>query len=170
MPVKKSKVVEEYINEEPEPLTHSPREPIIKKERKKLTPEALEKLQSARVLALEKRRALKTVKDVKKEMDFKPDSKLDEIETYKRVKDKVDNELKTNEIVGINERMNKMMEQFNNIDGKLSGYIDERKMRKEAKQKQQVINQLPNMVSKNMLEEELKRVELERFRKSVFGW
>lgn len=149
-------------------------EPVIKKERKKLSPESLEKLQKARILALEKRRELKPIKDAvkeaKKELEIDMNNPINELEAYTRVKKKVDEELKTNEIVGINERMNKMLEQFNHIDSKLNTYIDDKNMRREMKQKQQIMSGLPTAVSRQMLEEELKRVEMDKFRRNIFGW
>ena len=152
-------------------------EPIVK-QRKKLSKEALDKLQNARVQALEKRRAIKKSNEelalIKKTEPSIGSKKLtdanNEIEVYKKIKERVDNELKTNELTNIKNGMVSMMDKFNNIDTNLSSYIQERKLKSDAKQKRQVLNELPSSISKNILNEELKKMELDRFHKAMFGF
>ena len=152
-------------------------EPIVK-QRKKLSKEALDKLQNARVQALEKRRAIKKTNEelglIKQKEPSIGSKKLtdanNEIEVYKKIKERVDNELKTNELTNIKNGMVSMMDKFNNIDTNLSSYIQERKLKSDAKQKRQVLNELPSSISKNILNEELKKMELDRFRKAMFGF
>jgi hypothetical protein len=38
------------------------------------------------------------------------------------------------------------------------------------KQAKDIVNELPSAVSKKMLEEELKKIELQRFRQNLFGY
>ena len=65
--------------------------------------------------------------------------------------------------------MENMISKFNNIETNLNSYIEERRIKKEVKNKKQLMNELPNNISKNILNDELKRIELARFRKEMFG-
>ena len=149
-------------------------EPQIK-QRKKLSEESLNKLKNAREKAIEKRRELKSTNEElnnikKKENLTKKISDNDaEIEVYKNVKNMVEQELKTNELSYLKNNMENMISKFNNIETNLNSYIQERREKKEVKQKKQLVNELPNSISKNILNDELKRIELSRFRKEMFG-
>ena len=151
-------------------------EPQVK-QRKKLSQENLDKLQNARIKALEKRRELKKANEELNIIKIKEPSiaskKLtdtnNEIEVYKNIKNRIDNELKTNELSYLKNNMENMISKFNNIETNLNSYIEERRIKKEVKQKKKLVNELPNSISKNILNDELKRIELARFRKEMFG-
>ena len=149
-------------------------EPQIK-QRKKLSEESLNKLKKAREMAIEKKKLLKSTNEElnnikKKENLTKKITDNDaEIEVYKNVKNRVEQELKTNELSYLKNNMENMINKFNNIETNLNSYIQERREKKEVKNKRQLVNELPNNISKNILNDELKRIELSKFRKEVFG-
>ena len=151
-------------------------EPQVK-QRKKLSQENLDKLQNARIKALEKRRELKKANEELNIIKIKEPSiaskKLtdtnNEIEVYKNIKNRIDNELKTNELSYLKNNMENMISKFNNIETNLNSYIEERRIKKEVKQKKQLVNEFPNSISRNILNDELNKIELARFRKEMFG-
>ena len=156
------------IIEEAKIQTHEPVEP--KKRTRLMTPEALEKLKKARELALKARKEGKQIEEelavVKKETFGQ---KVDQIETYKKLKEKVNDEVSKNEIVSIN----KKLEDFNS---RFDGFLQDRErrkvekaQRKEEKKAREIVSELPRAISQKMLEEEVKRQELERFRRKMFG-
>ena len=117
-------------------------EPQVK-QRKKLSQENLDKLQNARIKALEKRRELKKANEELNIIKIKEPSiaskKLtdtnNEIEVYKNIKNRIDNELKTNELSYLKNNMENMISKFNNIETNLNSYIEERRIKKEVKNK-----------------------------------
>jgi hypothetical protein len=156
-------IIEEAKIQTPEPV-----EP--KKRTRLMTPEALEKLKKARELALKARKEGKQIEEelavVKKETFGQ---KVDQIETYKKLKEKVNDEVSKNEIVSIN----KKLEDFNS---RFDGFLQDRErrkvekaQRKEEKKAREIVSELPRAISQKMLEEEVKRQELERFRRKMFG-
>lgn len=156
------------VIEEAKIQTTEPVEP--KKRTRMMTPEALEKLKRARELALKARKEGKQIEEelavVKKETFGQ---KVDQIETYKKLKEKVNDEVSKNEIVSINQKL----EAFNS---RFDGFLQDREkrkvekaQRKDEKKAREIVSELPRAISQKMLEEEVKRQELERFRRKMFG-
>jgi hypothetical protein len=140
------------------------------KRTRKMTPELLEKLKAARELALKSKKEGKAINEelnqAKKETFSE---KIDQVETYKKLKEKVDEEVKKNEIVLINKKMDELYSKF---DGYLQEKTVRRQMkeqRKEQKKASQIVKELPNVISQQLLENEVKKLELERWRKRMFG-
>ena len=113
-------------------------EPQVK-QRKKLSDESLNKLKKAREMAVEKKKLLKSTNEElnnikKKENLTKKISDNDaEIEVYKNVKNRVEQELKTNELTYLKNNMENMISKFNNIETNLNSYIEERRIKKKLK-------------------------------------
>jgi hypothetical protein len=138
--------------------------PVIEKPKRtrKMTPEALEKLKHARELALRSRREGKAINEelnqAKKETFSE---KIDQVETYKKIKGQIDNEVKS---------------KIDNLYNRFEGYLEEKNQRrqmkdqrKEQKKAHQIVKELPNAISQHILENEVKKLELERWRKRMFG-
>jgi hypothetical protein len=147
--------------------------PIVQekpKRTRKMTPELLEKLKTARELALKAKREGKQINEelgqYKKETFSE---KIDQVETYKKLKEKVNDEVKKNEIVLINKKMDEL---YNKFDGYLQEKTQRRHMkdqRKQEKKASQIVKELPNAISQHILENEVKKLELDRWRKRMFG-
>jgi hypothetical protein len=147
--------------------------PIVQekpKRTRKMTPELLEKLKTARELALKAKREGKQINEelgqYKKETFSE---KIDQVETYKKLKEKVNDEVKKNEIVLINKKMDEL---YNKFDGYLQEKTQRRHMkdqRKQEKKASQIVRELPNSISQHILEGEVKKLELDRWRKRMFG-
>jgi hypothetical protein len=145
-------------------------QPVKAKRTRTMTPEALEKLQKARELALKARREGKQINEELQQAKKESFSeKIDQVETYRKLKSKVEDEVKVNEIVSIN----KKLEEFNS---RFDGFLQDREkrkqekvQRKEEKKAREIVSELPRAISQKMLEEEVKRQELERFRRKMFG-
>jgi len=150
--------------------------PEVKKKGRTMTPDMLEKLRIAREKALEAKRMakannvdeelIKIRQEIKKE---KIGDRVHEIETYKKIKERVDDEVKKNEIVVINQKLN-------DLHGKFEGYLQEKALRREQKAKakeemtsREIVKELPAVITQKMLEEELKRQEIARWRRKYFG-
>jgi hypothetical protein len=163
MPPKKA-VIEDDENIQKPVLQEKP------KRTRKMTPELLEKLKAARELAL---KAKKEGKQINEQLgQYKKETfseKIDQVETYKKLKEKVDDEVKKNEIVLINKKMDELYTKF---DGYLQEKTQRRQMkeqRKDQKKANQIVKELPNAISQHILEGEVKKLELERWRKRMFG-
>ena len=151
--------------------------PEIKPKRTRtMTPDMIEKLRIAREKALEARRMakannvdeelIKIRQEIKKE---KIGDRVNEIETYKKIKEKVNEEVSKNEIVTMNQKLN-------DLHGKFEGYLQEKAVRRQQKTKakeemtaKEIVKELPLAISQKMLEEELKRQEMMRWRRKYFG-
>ena len=161
------------IPEANEPIEEE--EQIVEKRRtRRMTPEALDKLRLAREKAIEARKKsgqvnrelLEIRQEIKKE---KLGDRVDEVETYHKLKQKVEDEVKANEIVHINKKLDDMYNRFN-------GFLEDREirkrekaLRKQDKTAKQIAHELPAVVSKQMLEQQLKEREMAIFRRNVFG-
>lgn len=143
-------------------------EPVKKK--RTMSAEALEKLKLAREKAVEARKKSGEVNrelvqirtEIKKE---KLGDRVDEVETYKKIKERVDEEIKNNEYVNINRKLEKLDDFYN----KFTGYLEEKSRRQNEKKAKEIAKELPAALSQKMLEEELKRQEYLAFRKKYFG-
>lgn len=141
-----------------------------------MSAEMLEKLRLAREKALEVKRKAKenNVNEelVKIRQELKKDKlgdRVNEVETYKKIKEKVDDEVKKNEIVAINQKLNELHSKF-------EGYLQEKATRRQQKAQakeemtaKEIVKELPAAISQKMLEEELKRQEMIRWRRRYFG-
>ncbi len=144
--------------------------PIEKKRTRKMSPIALEKLKIARQKALEVKRQSSQVNnelekirtEIKKE---KLGDKVNEVETYKKIKERVDEDIKNNEYVNINKKLEKLDEMYS----KFNGYLEDKILRRQQKDHKKIVNELPMALSQRMLEEELRKQELSAFRKRMFG-
>lgn len=164
MPTKKEQVEQETIK---------PEDNSVKKEKKKgrtMSAEMLEKLKIAREIALKARQEGKKISEehenIKKETFGQ---KLNDIETYKKLKEKADDEVKKNEIVLINKKLE-------DLHSKFEGYLQEKTVRRQQKEQMKqerkakdIVKELPLAISQKMLDEELKRQEMIRWRKRYYG-
>ena len=106
-----------------------------------MSAEMLEKLKIARELALKSKREGKKINEehevIKNEIKKEPitqdgnkkesfSQKVNEIETYKKIKEKVDEEVKKNEIVSINKKLE-------DLHNKFEGYLQEKTVRRQQK-------------------------------------
>ena len=175
MPTKKIKeVIEEDSNEDDEPKVIIPEkvQPVqaIKKRTRTMTPEMLEKLKKARELALlakKKGKEINNELEVAKKETFS--NKIDQVETYRKLKDKVEDEVKRNEIVLINKKMD-------DLYGKINGYLEEKATRRKQKEElrqekkaKEIVEELPAVLSKKLLEDEIKNYQINYWRKKHFG-
>lgn len=160
-------------------IEEMPEEPIktVQNEKPKktrtMTPEMLEKLKHARELALKARREKPKIEEEHKQIKETFGQKLNEVETFKTLKQKAkqeaDEEVKKNEIVSINKRLE-------DLYGKFDGYLQEKAVRRQLKEQtrqekktSEIVRELPAAVSKNMLEQQLKDLEIQRWRQRYFG-
>jgi hypothetical protein len=141
-----------------------------KRRTRTMTPEMLEKLKKAREIALIAKRDGKDVNEIlnkaKRETFM---DKVDQVETYKKIKEKVNEEVSKNEIVMINKKMEEL---YNKFDGFLQEKTQRRQFKDERKQQKkanEIVKQLPSVVSQHILEEEVKKLELARWQKRLFG-
>jgi hypothetical protein len=134
-----------------------------------MTPEMLEKLKVARELAL---KAKKEGKKINEELDRAKketfSEKIDQVETYKKLKSKVEEEVKQNEIVAINQRLN-------DIHSKFDGFLQDRERRKmekaqhkEQKKTKDIVKELPSELARRMIQEQLREQQLADFRARYF--
>lgn len=140
-----------------------------KKKTRKMTPEALEKLQKARVLALEARRNKAKIESEHKEIKETFGQKVDQISMYKKVKEQVDEDVKKNEIVIINKKIDEMNHKFDGFLQDRERRKQEKSQRKDQKKASEIARELPPVISQKLLEEELRRQETARFRAKYFG-
>ena len=135
-----------------------------------MTPEMLEKLKHAREMALKAKKEGKRINEelgIAKKETFS--EKIDQVETYHKLKAKVEDEVKKNEIVSINERINE-------IHGKFDNFLQDRERRKvekaqskEQKSSKQIARKLPAELARKMIQEQLRQEQLRDFRYQTFG-
>lgn len=140
------------------------------KKRKQLSPEALEKLKKARELALEARRNRAKIDNEHKEIKETFGQKVDEVTMYQKVKEKVDDEVKRNEIVAINKRLEEFTSKFDGFLQDREKRKQEKAVKKEQKHAREIVRELPVSISQKLLDEEIKKQELERFKRRIFGF
>lgn len=159
-----------------EQLTEDVKPPEPAKRTRRMTPEALEKLRLAREKALQLRKEARAknvdeeLAQIKKELrKEKIGDRIHELDTYKAIKEKVETEVKANEIVQINKKLE-------DLYGKFDGYLADKAIRRQQKEQirqekkaKEIVNELPSAIQQKVLEEELKRQEIERFRRKYFG-
>lgn len=159
------KLVQPIIEEEA--MTKIPEKP---KKKRTMTPELLEKLKVARELAL---KAKKQGKQINEELDKAKketfSEKIDQVETYHKLKAKVEDEVKQNEILSINRKLEDMHSRFN-------GFLEDRERRKiekaqkkEEKKTKDIARALPAELARKMIQDELKEEQLRAFRYRTFG-
>jgi ATP-dependent Clp protease ATP-binding subunit ClpA len=159
------KVVEPVIEE---PIV----EKVVDKPKKKrtMTPEMLEKLKQARELAL---KAKKEGKKVNEELDRAKketfSEKIDQVETYHKLKAKVEEEVKANEIVNINQRLNDIHSKFDSFLQDREQRKIEKAQRKEQKNTKEIARALPSELARKMIQDELREDQLRQFRARMFG-
>lgn len=162
-------IEQEQDHEEEQNIVVKQPEPV-KKRTRTMSAEALEKLKLARQKALEVKKVAKQINaEHEKVRKQTYGEKVDEIETYKKIKERVDNELKQNEIVAINQRINDIHSKFNEFLADRQQRKIEKAQRKEQKRASEIARELPAAMSKQLLEQQLKEMELQRFKYNVFG-
>ena len=148
----------------------SQQQAIPKKRTRTMSKEALDQLQRARLKAIEVKKNSKSVNaelgKIRKETF---DQKVDEIKTYKIIKQKVEDEVKANEIVSINNKLNDMYTKFNGFLEDRDKRKNEKMIKKQEKSARQIAQELPMAINKQLLDEELKKLEIERMRRRCFG-
>jgi hypothetical protein len=169
MPKQNKAAIIEMAKEEKEEPQH-----IDKPKRTRLmTPEALEKLKIARELALKSRREKAEIESKHKEIKETFGNKVHDVETFNTLKQKAkefaDDEVKKNEIVSINKKLEDMYSKFDGFLQDREKRKIEKAQRKEGKKASQIADELPRAISQKMLEEEIKKQELSRFREKMFG-
>lgn len=172
MPHKKIKqeAIEDINEDEPVKIIEPPPSPAVKKKGRTMTPEMLEKLKKARELALLSKKKGKEINDELQQAKKETFSdKIDQINTYKNLKSKVEDEVKKNEIVLINKKMD-------DLYGKLNGYLEEKAIRRKQKEEmkqdkkaKEIVEELPAVLSKKLLEDEIKNYQINYWRKKHFG-
>lgn len=167
MPSKKKTVVE-VVEPEPEPEPEKP-----KRKSRVMTEEALEKLKKARELALKARQQKAAIEAEHKEIKETWGQKVNEVEAFqtlkKKAKEEADIEVKKNEIVAINKKLE-------DLYGKFDGYLQEKTVRRQQKEQarqekkaSEIVRELPAAVSQRMLEQQLKDLEVARWRRQYLG-
>ena len=168
MPVDRINQEELFIEEESPPAPH-----VInaKPQRRKrhMTPEMLEKLKKARELALVAKKQGAVIRAQHSEIKETFGQKINDVETFKKLKEKVDEEVKKNEIVAINQKLEDMHMKFNGFLQDREQRKLEKARRKEEKTAKEIARELPAAISQKMLDEELKKREIEYWRKRYFG-
>ena len=171
MPSKKNQpqpVIEQQELEEKQ--VYQPEKP---KKSRTMTPEMLEKLKHARELALKAKKEKAAIEQEHKVIKETFGQKVNDVETFKTLKQKAkqeaDEEVKKNEIVAINKRLE-------DLYGKFDGYLQEKAVRRQQKDQarqekkaSEIVKELPAAISKNMLEQQLKDLEVQRWRQRYFG-
>jgi hypothetical protein len=141
-----------------------------KKRTRKMTPELLEKLRLAREKAVEARKASGSVNKelVQIRSELKKENlgdRVNEVETYKKIKERVNEDIKNNEYVNINKKLEKLDDMYN----RFNGYLEEKAKRRQEKSSKEIAYELPKALQQKLLEEELRKQELAAFRKRMFG-
>ena len=135
-----------------------------------MTPEMLEKLKHAREMALKAKKEGKRINEelgIAKKETFS--EKIDQVETYHKLKAKVEDEVKKNEIVSINQRINDMHSKFDNFLQDRERRKVEKAQRKEQKSSKQIARELPAELARKMIQEQLREEQLKAFRWNTFG-
>lgn len=153
-------------------MQESPIERMPEKPRKKrtMTPEMLEKLKQARELALKaKREGKKVSEELEKAKKETFSEKIDQVETYHKLKAKVDEEVKKNEIVSINQRINDIHSKFDSFLQDREQRKAEKAKKKEEKHTKEIARALPAELARKMIQDELREEQLKAFRYRTFG-
>ena len=135
-----------------------------------MTPEMLEKLKHAREMALKAKKEGKRINEelgIAKKETFS--EKIDQVETSHKLKAKVEDEVKKNEIVSINERINEIHGKFDNFLQDRERRKVEKAQRKEQKSSKQIARELPAELARKMIQEQLREEQLKAFRYHTFG-
>jgi hypothetical protein len=145
-----------------------------KKRTRKMTPEMLEKLKIAREKALEVKRKSKGINEelVQIRSELKKErfgDKVNEVETYHKMKEKLESEVKANEIVNINKRLEDMYSRFDGFLQDREKRKQEKSQRKQDKQAKDIVRELPNELARRMIDEQLKEHQIKQFRAKMFG-
>jgi hypothetical protein len=158
------KIIEEVEMPIPAPVKQKP------KKTRTMTPEMLEHLKRARELAFKARKEGKQINhelDQAKKETFS--EKIDQVETYKKLKEKVETEVKQNEIVNINKHLSDLNTRFNGfLEDRMKAKEEKAKMKQE-KRAREYAPQVPNNIDRSMLEQSLRALEIENYRKRYFG-
>ena len=169
--VSRTPAVIEEVSTEPAPVP-APAQVVVEKPKRTrtMTPEALQKLKIARELAL---KAKKEGKKINQELEQAKketfSEKIDQVETYKKLKSKVEEEVKQNEIVAINQKIADMHSKFDAFLEDRQKRKQEKAQKKEEKRASEIAAELPRAISQKILEEEVKKQELQRLRNKLFG-
>jgi hypothetical protein len=170
MPVSNNVPFNDDESEVDEPINQN----VEKKRTRKMTPEMLEKLKVAREKALEMKRKAKGVNEelvqirseLKKE---KLGDRVNEVETYHKIKEKVESEVKANEIVNINKKLEDMYSKFDGFLQDREKRKVEKAQRKQEKQTKDIVRELPNELARRMIDEQLREHQIKAFRAKMFG-
>lgn len=169
MPKQHKPAIIERVKEEP---VHEP-EPMKPKRTRVMTAEALEKLKKARELALRAKKEKAEIESKHREIKETFGSKVNDVETFNTLKQKAkevaDDEVKKHEIVSINKKLEDMYSKFDGFLQDREKRKIEKAQKKEEKKAREIANELPRAISQKMLEEEIKKQELQRFRQKMFG-
>ena len=171
MPSKKKAV--QAVEAVEEKHIEQPVNDVKPKKTRVMTEEMLEKLKKARELALKARKQKAEIDAQHKEIKETWGQKVDNVETFKKLKEKAkeeaDVEVKKHEIVNINKKLE-------DLYGRFDGYLQEKTVRRQQKEQakqerktSEIVNELPAAMSKKLLDERLKELEIERWRKRYFG-
>ena len=180
MPSRKKQVqeVEETHIEEPQ---SDPVRPLVAdrlsnekpKRTRVMTDEMLEKLKKARELAIKAKKEKAQIDSQHKEIKEKFGDKVNQVETFEKLKreakEKADEEVKKHEIVAINEKLEQLYGKFDNYLQEKTIRRQQKEQAKQQKKANQIVKELPAAVSKNMLEEQLKQLEIERWKRQYLG-
>jgi ATP-dependent Clp protease ATP-binding subunit ClpA len=135
-----------------------------------MTPEMLEKLKLAREKAILAKRDGKKINDeLEKAKKETFSEKIDQVETYHKLKAKVEDEVKQNEIVAINQRLNDMHSKFDGFLQDRQQRKVEKAQRKQEKSGKELARALPAELAKKMIQQELREQQLREFRYNMFG-
>lgn len=168
MPKQNKQAIIEHVKQEPEQdIKDKPRRTRV------MTPEALEKLKKARELALKAKKEKAEIESKHKEIKETWGDKVNNVETFntlkQKAKEEADVEVKKNEIVSINKKLEDMYTKFDGFLQDREKRKIEKQQRKEEKKAKEIAAELPRAISQKMLEEEIKKQELQRFREKMFG-
>lgn len=153
-------------------VEEAPIERIVEKPKKKrtMTPEMLEKLQKARELALKaKKEGKKVNEELEKAKKETFSEKIDQVNTYHKLKAKVEEEVKANEIVAMNQRLNDIHNKFDTFLQDREQRKIEKAQRKQEKNNKELARALPAELARKMIQEQLRDEQLKEFRKQMFG-
>lgn len=148
--------------------------PVIEEDKPKkkrtMTPEMLEKLKQARELALKaKKEGKKINEELEKAKKETFSEKIDQVETYHKLKAKVEDEVKQNEIVAMNKRLEDIHLRFNGFLEDRERRKQEKAQRKQEKSGRELAKALPGELARKLIQEELRNQQLREFRYNVFG-
>lgn len=153
-------------------IEEPPMERFVEKPKKKrtMTPEMLEKLQKARELALKAKKEGKKINEELEQAKKETFSeKIDQVNTYHKLKEKVNEEVQKNEIVAMNQRLNDIHSKFDSFLQDREQRKIEKAQRKQEKSSKELARALPAELARKMIQEQLREEQLRDFRKQMFG-